>query len=125
MENNLKELNLAACAHLGDAVYELFVREKIVKLTTKPQKMHKMTTEYVCATAQAELLLKLDDFFTHDEKEILRRARNLPLTQNKKNNQSIHRQATAFETIIGYYHLTNPQRLQLFFQKVNELLETS
>ena len=117
----MKEINLAACAHLGDAVYELFIREKIVKLASKPQKMHKMTTELVCAAAQASFLNELENFFTDEEKDILRRARNLPLTQNKKNNQSIHRQATAFEVIIGYFYLTNQQRLQQFFDEIAQI----
>lgn len=121
MENGLKEINLSACAHLGDAVYELFVREKIVQLTFKPQKMHKMTTELVCAVAQAHFLNALECFFTDEEKDILRRARNLPLTQNKKNNQLIHRQATAFEVIIGYFYLTNQQRLQQFFDEITQI----
>ena len=124
METQTKEFNLSAYAHLGDAVYEVFVREKIIKLTSKPQKMHKLTTDFVCATTQARFLQEMSDFFTEDEKEILRRARNLPLTQNKKNNQAIHRQATAFEVIIGFFYLHNNERLRQFFeclgQKFNE-----
>ena len=118
MEKQTTEFNLNAYAHLGDAVYELFIREMVVKITNKPQKMHKLTTDWVCATTQARLLNELEDFFTEEEKEIIRRARNLPLTQNKKNNQAIHRQATAFEVIIGYFYINNKARLNELFNNL-------
>ena len=119
MEKQTPELNLQAYAHLGDAVYELFVREKIVYLTPKPNKMHKYTTSLVCAAYQAELLNKLLPELTEDEQELIRRARNLSLTQNKKTNQLIHRQATALEVLIGYLYINDNSRYSDILEKIS------
>ena len=40
-------MNMRNYAHLGDAVWELFVREHVVDLCQKPKDLHKMTTERV------------------------------------------------------------------------------
>jgi len=112
------ELNLPAYAHLGDAVYELLIREKVVRLTQKPNKMHKITTSYVCASFQAELLNKIFDDLNEEEQEIIRRGRNLPLTPHKKTNQSIHRQATAFEVIIGHLYKNSSVRYDVIVEKI-------
>ena len=58
----MEELNLKCYAHLGDAVYELFVREKVIYLTSSLSKMHKINTKLVRASFQCELLdiLELD-----------------------------------------------------------------
>ena len=106
------ELGLKNYAHVGDAVYELFVREKIIFLTSNSNKLHKLTTSFVCAPYQASLLDFLHDNLTEDEKELARRARNLPLTRCKQSNQAAHRHATAFETLIGYWYAHDKDRYE-------------
>ncbi len=123
MEKQTSELNLQAYAHLGDAVYELFVRKKIVYLTAKPNKMHQYTTSLVCATYQAELLNKLVPDLTEEEHDLIRRARNLSLTQNKKTNQAIHRQATALEVLIGYLYINNPPRYSEIIEQIASTID--
>ena len=41
------ELNLRNYAHIGDAVWEVFVREKIIYKTQNSKTMHKLTIERV------------------------------------------------------------------------------
>lgn len=107
-------------AHLGDAVYELFVREYVVERTHSQKQMHDMTTSFVNASFQAQMLEALTCEFSEDENEIIRRAKNLPLTVNKRNNQNIHRAATAFEVIIGYLYKNEPRKLEEIFMKIRE-----
>lgn len=103
-------------AYLGDAVWELFVREITVNLTNNPKKLHSITIQRVNASYQAQMLNLLSSDFTEEESEIVRRARNLPVPISRRHIQSEYRQATAFEAIIGYWHLTDKSKLLSKFE---------
>ena len=116
----MKEYNLKHYAHIGDAVFELFVREIVINSVNTQKAIHQMTIKYVNANYQSELLNYLEEFLTEDEKELTRRGRNLPLTANKKNNQTTHRQATALEVLIGFLYLNDKKRLEELFEIINK-----
>lgn len=107
----MEEMNLKNYAYLGDAVWELYIREKTVKITDNAKRLHKITTDKVKASYQAELLHLLDEFLTDEEKELARRGRNLPIPIGRRQIQAEYRQATAFEVLIGWWHKHNQQRL--------------
>ena len=111
MEN---DINLRNYAYLGDAVWELFVREKTIRITNNAQKLHQLTTAFVKTEYQAELLHNIEPDLTETEQEIIRRARNLPIPIGRRNIQKQYRQATAFETLIGWWHLHDTERLYYF-----------
>ena len=69
---------------------------------------------------QAELLHKLEAFLTYEEQELARRGRNLPIPIGRRQNQSEYRQATSFETLIGWWYLTNPERLSEIYIIIKE-----
>ena len=96
-------------AYIGDAVYELFIRNKLIDETNlKPHKLHIEAIKYVKAKAQAELLQKIYDELTDEEKDIVRRGRNAENHHLPKNsNVQEYMHATAFEALIGYLYLTN------------------
>ena len=105
-------MHLRNYAYLGDAVWELFIREKTVKMTDNAKRLHKLTTEKVKASYQAELLHYIEDNLTEDEQELARRGRNLPIPVGRRQIQAEYRQATAFEVLIGYWYKHNPTRLE-------------
>lgn len=107
-------MNLRNYAYIGDAVWELFVREKTVKMTDNARNLHKITTDKVKASYQAELLHNLENELTEDEREIARRARNLPIPVGRRSNQTEYRQATAFETLIGWWYYYDKVRLDSY-----------
>ena len=95
-------------AYIGDAVYELYVRNKLINETNlKPHKLHIEAIKYVKAKSQAEKLKEIYEELTEEEKNIVRRGRN---TQNhhlpKNSNVQEYMYATAFEGLIGYLYLT-------------------
>lgn len=95
-------------AYVGDCVYELYIRTKLVDTTKlKPHELHIKSVKYVKAQAQAETLKKLETILTEEEKEIVRRGRNTQ-THHIAKNASMHdyMYATAFEALIGYLYLT-------------------
>lgn len=108
----MKEMSLRNYAYLGDAVWELFIREITMFRTQNSKELHKITTDLVNAKTQHALLLKIQDILTEEEMEILRRGRNLQVPVARKSNQSDYRMATAFEVLIGWWHKNNEARLK-------------
>lgn len=115
----MEEMNLRNYAYIGDAVWELFVREKTVRMTDNAKNLHKITTECVKASYQAELLRNLENELTESEKEIARRARNLPIPVGRRSNQTEYRQATAFEALIGWWHYYDKEKLEKYLSTVD------
>lgn len=95
-------------AYIGDAVYELYVREYLIRTTNlKPHKLHIETIKYVKASAQAKILHKLEQYLTEEEKEIVKRGRNTETHSAPKNaDMKDYMYATAFEALIGYLYVT-------------------
>ncbi len=108
----MQEMNLRNYAYFGDALWELYIREKTIFMTNNSQKLHKITTDFVKTHFQYELLLYLEEYLTDEEKEIVKRARNLPIPVGRRNIQHEYRYATAFETILGYTYINNKSRYE-------------
>lgn len=105
-----KQLNGLALAYVGDAVYEVYIRDYLVAQgQTKPNTLHKMATHYVSAKAQAFLIQEMltASLLTEEELLIYKRGRNAKSHTSAKNADiTTYRVATGFETLIGYLHLT-------------------
>ena len=106
----MKELNIKNYAHIGDAVYEVFIREKTIMMTSNLNKLHKLTVSYVNAGFQTELLEKLTPFLTDAELELSRRARNIPISSSRRTDRALHASATSLEVIFGYNYIHNKER---------------
>ena len=106
--NDAKLLSPLVWAYVGDSVYELFVRTKLTnKSNAKPHKLHIESIKYVKAKAQADILKKIQDNLTEEEKDIVRRGRNTENHHVAKNaNVADYSQSTGFEALIGYLYLT-------------------
>ena len=63
----MQEINLRNYAYLGDAVWELFIREKTILVTNNAKKLHQLTTSMVKTQFQCELLHYLEPNLTEDE----------------------------------------------------------
>ncbi|MCI8832727.1 MAG: Mini-ribonuclease 3 [Clostridia bacterium] len=110
-EQRINNLNPLTWAYIGDAVYELYVRERLIETTNlKPHKLHIEAVKKVKAEAQANILQKIEEKLNEEEKEIVRRTRN---TKNhhlpKNSNIKEYMYATAFEGLIGYLYLTGKE----------------
>ncbi len=106
----MEELNIKNYAHIGDAVYEVFIREKTIMMTSNLNKLHKYTVHYVNAKFQSELLEKLMPFLSESEIEIARRARNIPTSSARKIDKKLHSSATSLEAVVGYNYIHNKER---------------
>ena len=101
-------------AYVGDSVYELFIRTHLVNNTKlNPHKLHVEAINYVKAKAQAEILERIQEYLTDEEKDIVRRGRNAENHHLPKNsNVADYSHATAFEALIGYLYLSKQDERQ-------------
>lgn len=113
-----KQMSPLALAFVGDAVFELFVRERLVCCANRPVKdLHRESVGQVCCRAQRKAAEKLLPILTPEETEILRRGRNAHTNHLPKNSDSAdYHAATALETLFGYLYLSGQvQRLRELF----------
>jgi len=99
-------------AHLGDAIYELYIRNRLLnKSRTTVHKMHLEAVRYVKAQAQAKALETIQPLLTEEEAKIVRRGRNAKSGHVPKNASVIdYRRSSAFEALIGYLYLKGEDR---------------
>ena len=120
------QLNPLSLAFLGDSVFTLYVRERLVNShDSKSGALHKQANGYVCARSQAIMLDALSEIFTDKEKEVARRCRNAHNTSKAKNaGLSDYKKATALEGVLGYLRLVGEdERLNELMQKCIEIID--
>ena len=116
----MQELNIKNYAHIGDAVYEVFVRERTILMTSNLKRLHQLTVGFVNAKFQTELLEKLMPSLTEQEIDLARRARNIPTSSSRRIDRALHSSATSLEVVLGYNYVHNKER----FSELCSLMET-
>lgn len=107
----LQQLSPNALAYLGDAVYELYIRNYYLYPPKRSQTYHRLVVAQVKAETQALHLLSLIPHLNKGELEVVRRGRNAAIGKPRRAEPEIYQQATSLETLIGYLHLTDRKRL--------------
>ena len=120
---NIDTINIITLAYIGDAIYEVYIRKKLVELgIIKVDELQKHTVKYVSAKGQKEILSKLIDnnILTDEELNIVKRGRNNKRTNHPKHTDIItYKLSTGFEALIGYLYLNkNYDRLQEIFKYI-------
>ena len=115
----LKQLSPVALAYIGDAVYELYVRSKLLMPPRRIADYHRQVVNQVRAETQAAYLQYIEPYLTFGEKEILRRGRNAVTKKPRRLCPKIYQQASSLETLIGYLYLTDCDRLQELLTKLS------
>ncbi len=128
------KLNTAALAFMGDAVYEVYVREHVLNTgSAHSDVLHRMAVSYVSAEGQAKAIRSLMEVeLTEEELALVRRARNHKASSSKKTRASrrgsdimTDKMATAFEALLGDLYLRdNKERLEELIMKAFEIIET-
>lgn len=104
-------------AHIGDCVYELLVRSRLVTGGTLTNKrLHAATVEYVSAPAQARAMETLLPHLTEEETAVFRRGRNTRVNSvPKRADLADYHAATGLECLFGWLYLNGAH------ERINEL----
>jgi len=125
---NYQQINGIALAYIGDAVWEVFVREHLLELgLTKPNKLQRTATHYVSAKAQAFLIkqMEVQDKLNETEWTFFKKGRNTKSHTSAKNTAVMtYRTSTGFEALFGYlYTSEQDDRLKELAQWCIETVE--
>ena len=118
-----KNLNPIVLAFIGDAVYSLFVRERLTfQSDFKTGELNILATAQVNAGAQSSFLKEILGLLNEDEVSIFKRARNAKKgTRAKHASVADYNTATGFEAVLGYLYLIGDlDRLNFLLNKGNK-----
>ena len=115
-----KNRNSLALAYIGDAIYEVYIREHLLNQgLEKVNKLQKEATRYVSARGQANYLKMLidDNVLTEEELSIVMRARNHKTNSHPKNTDIVtYKNATGLESLVGCLYLEKK------YDRINEIM---
>lgn len=106
-------------AYIGDAVYEVYTRERVLlKNPNMPaHKLHVENIKYVKAHSQSNSASAVEPMLTEEERAVFKRGRNAKSGTTPKNADVLeYRRATGLETLFGYLHLNGEG------ERLNELM---
>lgn len=119
------QLSPVALAFIGDGVFELMVRERLLRRGSMPAGvLHRMAVRKVCASSQAKAFPALEAALTGEESGILKRGRNANTSRAPKScTVEEYRKATAIEALMGYLYLKGEtERLEELFDLIDREL---
>lgn len=123
---DLKEMGSLELAYLGDAVYELAVREY---LTANRKgaigEMNRKALSFVTASAQAHAALAVCPLLQEEEEAVFRRGRNAhPKAVARHNDPGEYALATGLEAVFGFLYLKGEgERIRDLFAACRAALE--
>jgi ribonuclease-3 family protein len=106
-------------AFMGDTIYDLRVREYLVRRGGRVRDMHREASRNVCAHAQSEAFGRIEGMLTEEESHVARRARNAHQNPPRNADPAEYHRATALEALIGYLYLTGQT------ERMNQLLDAA
>ncbi|MDO4552299.1 MAG: ribonuclease III domain-containing protein [Bacillota bacterium] len=119
-------MNTAALAFLGDAVYETYVRRRVLESgAVRGDRLHRAAVEYVRAENQGAAMKALLESLSPEEAALAKRARNRKITSRPRHVDPVeYKWATAFEALVGYLFLSgNGERMEAFIGDAIEWIE--
>jgi len=114
----MRAQGIAELAYLGDAVFELLVRDMLLEMGVPFRDMNSSAQGYVSAVAQSAMYHKIFDLLTEEEQSIMKRGRNLHgASRAKSAGVAEYRHATGLEVLFGHLHHTGEtSRLKEIFK---------
>ena len=111
-KNRVNRFNTTALAYMGDAIYEVYIRERAMESgAVYVKELHKVSIKYANAMNQAKAMKKMFETLTEEEQRLVKRARNRKVATKAKNADIIsYKWATALEALIGYMYLSGDEK---------------
>ncbi len=122
-----KDINTTALAYIGDAVYEVYVREYVMKYgEAHADRLHREAVRYVSAAGQAKAIRKIFDSLDEEEQQLVKRARNHKYSSKARSASPMdYKWATACEALIGRLHLDgNTAREKQLVSQIIEIIDS-
>lgn len=110
-KTQLGALSPISLAYIGDAVFELYVRSRLLIPAKRIRDYHKQVVAQVKAEQQSEYVDVLMPHLTSEELDMLRRGRNATTGRSRRAAAKHYQKATGFEALIGLLYLSDRHRM--------------
>ena len=124
MHNATDDFSPLTLAFVGDGVYDLLVREYLVRQANRPVgELNKIKVAMVNCKSQAQFAAKLMPYLTEKETAVYKRGRNAaPKSTAKNGTIAEYHSATGLECLFGYLHLNGErERIEELFALIKEI----
>lgn len=121
-EREAAQINPVTLAFVGDAVFSLYVRERLtLEVGGKTSDLQRISAKAVSAQGQSAFLEKLFPMFTETEADVFRRAKNAKKgTKSKSASHLEYNRSTGFEAVVGFLYLTGQTaRIKALFSGID------
>ena len=118
-DQQLKTIPPISLAYIGDAVFELYVRSRLLMPTKRIRDYHQVVVNHVKAEQQACYSDALLPHLNETERDMLRRGRNATTGRNRRGRTQDYQKSTGFETLIGFLYLSDQDRLVELLQQLD------
>ena len=128
MHNPTDDFSPLTLAFVGDGVYDLLVREYLVRQANRPVgELNKIKVAMVNCKSQAQFAAKLLPYLTEKETAVYKRGRNAaPKTTATNGTIAEYHSATGLECLFGYLHLNGEnQRIAELFERIKDLFSNA
>ncbi len=103
---NVKETNGLSLAYLGDAIWELVVREYFIATGHKVNQLNKLAVNYVNAKGQSKIYKSIIEDMEEEYRDVAKRAKNSRIKSFPRScTITEYREATAFEALIAALYI--------------------
>ena len=107
-EQDPSQLSPLVLAYIGDTVFDLIVRLRVIEEANEPvKKLNKKATSVVNASTQAAMMReRILPNLTEEEERVFKRGRNTKSYSSSKHAKLVdYRVATGFEALLGWLYL--------------------
>ena len=118
-EKQLNALSPISLAYVGDAVFELYVRSRLLVPAKRIRDYHQQVVSQVKAEQQSRYVDALTPYLNDTEKDILRRGRNATTGRNRRAKGQTYQKATGLEALIGFLYLSDSVRLLSLLERLD------
>lgn len=102
-----RQYSPSVLAFVGDAFYGLLVRTRLAAVNRPSGELHRLSVEYVNASAQAAAFRRIEPLLTDGEQAVFRRGRNFHTGNIPRHaTYAEYHTATGLEALFGYLYLS-------------------
>ncbi len=126
MENVIKKFTPVKLAYIGDAVYEVYIREYVLSKHSFPmKKINSVVVSFVNAKSQAIIVKNLE--LTDEEEVVVNKGKNIKsLPSSSSTTVMEYRLSSGFEALIGALYLSGKkERLDEILKRSVEIVESN
>ncbi len=117
-QKQLAALAPLSLAYIGDAVFELYVRSRLLMPSKRIRDYHQQVVNQVKAEQQSCYVDTLLPYLNEAERDVVRRGRNATTGRNRRAKGQDYQKATGLEALVGFLYLSDPDRLMTLLNQL-------